>query len=169
MPCSFFTPRILCFKTSSMIAARSSLTCPSGTSSIYINTVTNGACPLVVINVITWYWIIWTPRLISSLTRISATLLICSSINSSPAASNSAATWRRNFWRLTLTNGAKCASEILCPPYWELAIWAMLWVAILQAVSKLFGLSIMVSLITVPFCSISSKLTRQQLCICCAK
>ena len=39
----------------------------------------------------------------------------------------------------------------------------------LQAVEKLFGVSIIVSLITVPFCNISSKLTRQQLCICCAK
>ena len=38
-----------------------------------------------------------------------------------------------------------------------------------QAVEKLFGVSIIVSLTTVPFCSISSEFTRQQLCICCAK
>ncbi len=58
---------------------------------------------------------------------------------------------------------------MLCPPYWELAIWAMAWVATLHAVEKLFGRSIMVSLITVPFWSMSSKFTRQQLCICWAK
>ena len=31
-------------------------------------------------------------------------------------------------------------SEILCPPYWELAICAIACVAILHAVEKLFGL-----------------------------
>ena len=46
---------------------------------------------------------------------------------------------------------------------------AMIWVAMLQAVEKLCGRSINVSLITVPFCSISSRFTRSQLCICCAK
>ena len=54
-PFSFLTPLILCFKTSSINTARSSLVCPSGTSSKYINIVTKGACPLHVINVISWY------------------------------------------------------------------------------------------------------------------
>ena len=39
----------------------------------------------------------------------------------------------------------------------------------LQAVEKLCGFSINVPEITVPFCNISSKLTKSQLCICCAK
>ena len=36
-----------------------------------------------------------------------------------------------------------------------------------KAVEKLFGFSIMVSDTTVPFCSMSSRFTRQQLYICC--
>ena len=168
-PFSFFTPSMRWSSISSVIMARSWRSLPSGTSSRYINTVTNGACPLVVISVITWYCIICTPRLISSFTRSSATSFICSSVQLIPDFSNSSLTWRRNFMRLTLTKGARCASEMLCPPYCELAIWAILWVAILHAVEKLLGVSIIVSLITVPFCSISSRLTRQQLCICWAK
>ena len=58
---------------------------------------------------------------------------------------------------------------MLCPPYWELAICAIACVAMLQAVAKLCGFSIIVSEMTVPFWSISSRLTRQQLCMCCAK
>ena len=38
-----------------------------------------------------------------------------------------------------------------------------------QAVEKLWGRSISVPVITVPFCSISSRFTRSQLCICWAK
>ena len=38
-----------------------------------------------------------------------------------------------------------------------------------RAVEKLCGFSIKVPLITVPFCSISSRFTRSQLCICWAK
>ena len=67
------------------------------------------------------------------------------------------------------TNEQEEANEMLCPPYCELAICAIACVAILQAVEKLCGFSIIVSLITVPFWSISSRFTRQQLCICCAK
>ena len=56
-----------------------------------------------------------------------------------------------------------------CPPYWLLATCAMICVAMLQAVEKLCGFSIFVPLMTVPFCSISSRLTRSQLCMCWAK
>ena len=56
-----------------------------------------------------------------------------------------------------------------CPPYWLLATCAMIWVAMLQAVEKECGRSIKVPVITVPFCSMSSRFTRSQLCICCAK
>ena len=168
-PFSFLTPWILCFNTSSITSARSSLVWPSGTSSIYINTVTNGACPFVVISVMTWYCIICTPRFISSLTLSSATSLTFSSLAAIPVALNSSATCFTNFSLLICTNGARCASDILCPPYCELAICAIACVAILQAVEKLCGFSIIVSLITVPFCNISSRFTRQQLCICCAK
>ncbi len=152
-----------------MQIARSSLVCPSSTSFKYIKTVTNGACPFVVIREMTWYWIICTPCLISSRTLFSAISLILISSNSKSSAANSSRTIMRYFSLLTCTNGARCDREMLCPPYCALAICAMLWVAILHAVAKLFGGSISVSLITVPFCSISSRLTRQQLCICCAK
>ena len=61
-----------------MIMARSSLVLPSGTSSRYMNMVTNGAWPLQVISVISWYWIVWIPLLISSFRRRSVTLsMIC--------------------------------------------------------------------------------------------
>jgi len=38
-----------------------------------------------------------------------------------------------------------------------------------QAVAKLWGRSIMVPVMTVPFCSMSSRFTRSQLCMCWAK
>ena len=57
---------------------------------------------------------------------------------------------------------------MLWPPYWLLATCAMIWVAMLQAVEKECGFSIMVPLMTVPFCSMSSRFTRSQLCMCCA-
>ena len=44
--------------------------------------------------------------------------------------------------------------------------WAMIWVAMLQAVEKDFGFSIIVPEMTVPFCSMSSRFTRSQLCMC---
>ncbi len=56
-----------------------------------------------------------------------------------------------------------------CPPYWQDATWAMICVAMLHAVLKLCGFSIMVPEMTVPFCSMSSRFTRSQLCMCCAK
>ena len=58
---------------------------------------------------------------------------------------------------------------MVCPPYWQEATWAMIWVATLQAVEKLCGLSIMTPEMTVPFRSMSSRLTREQLCIRWAK
>ena len=36
----------------------------------------------------------------------------------------------------------------------------------IAGVEKLWGFSILVSLITVPFCSMSSRFTRSQLCMC---
>ncbi len=36
-----------------------------------MNTVMNGAWPLVVMRVTTWYWMVWTPRAISSWRRFS--------------------------------------------------------------------------------------------------
>ena len=52
------------------------------------------------------------------------------------------------------------------PPYWLEATWAMIWVAMLQAVEKLWGFSMRVPEMTVPFWSMSSRLTRSQLCMC---
>ena len=149
-----------------MIIARSSLKRPSGTSFKYMKTVINGACPFVVIKVTTWYWIVWTPLVISFFKRSSANALIFSSSNSIPIALNSSLTSLLNFCLLTSTNGAKWDKVILCPPYWELATCAIICVATLQAVEKLFGFSIIVSEITVPFCNISSRFTKSQLCIC---
>ena len=56
--------------------------------------------------------------------------------------------------------------RMLWPPYWLDATCAMIWVAMLQAVEKECGFSMRVPEITVPFCSMSSRLTRSQLCIC---
>ena len=71
--------------------------------------------------------------------------------------------------RDTSTNGARCVSDMDWPPYWLEATCAIIWVAILHAVEKLCGRSISVPVITVPFCSMSSRFTRSQLCICWAK
>ena len=71
----------------------------------------------------------------------------------------------RIFCRETSTNGARCASEIDCPPYWFEATCAMICVAMLQAVENECGRSIIVPEMTVPFWSMSSRFTRSQLCI----
>jgi len=152
-----------------MISARSSLVCPSSTSSRYMNTVTNGAWPLQVINVISWYWIVWIPLLTSSRSLRSVTLSMIASSILSPHSCLSAITFLLIFFLLISTNGAKCASVKDCPPYWLLATCATIWVVTLHAVKKLCGFSIKVSLITVPFWSISSRLIRSQLCSFCAK
>ena len=169
MPFSFLTPWILCCSTSSMIIARSSRVWPSGTSSRYMNIVTNGACPLQVIRVISWYWIVWIPLFTSARRRLSVILLITSSSSASPHIFRSSITCSRIFFRLTSTNGAIWESVKDCPPYWLLATCATICVVTLHAVKKLCGFSIIVSLMTVPFCSISSRFTRSQLCSRCAK
>ena len=133
-----------------------------------MNTVTKGAWPLVVRSVSTWYWMVCTPRLTSSARRFSTSSVICSSVGAAPMSSISFSTVLRIFSRLTCTKGARCASEMDCPPYWLEATCAMIWVAMLQAVEKECGRSIMVPVMTVPFCSMSSRLTRSQLCMCCA-
>ena len=56
--------------------------------------------------------------------------------------------------------------EMDWPPYWLDATCAMICVAMLQAVEKLLGFSIIVPEMTVPFCSMSSRFTRSQLCMC---
>ena len=148
--------------------ARSAFSCSFFASLRYMNTVRNGACPLVVMSVITWYWIVWTPLVISFLSLVSTISAIFSSDGVQPNSSSSSITSLRIFSRDILTNGARCASDMLCPPYWLDATCAIICVAILHAVEKLCGFSIRVSLITVPFWSISSRLTRSQLCMCCA-
>ena len=151
------------------MSARSCLVWPSSTSSRYMNTVTNGACPLHVMSVISWYWIVWIPLFTSSLRRQSVSLSMIASSRLSPHALRSEITILRIFLRLISTNGARCASVKDCPPYWLLATCATIWVVTLQAVKKLCGFSIIVSLMTVPFWSISSRLIRSQLCSFCAK
>ena len=57
---------------------------------------------------------------------------------------------RRIFLRLMSTKGARWVRLMLWPPYWLEATWAMIWVAILQAVEKEWGFSIKVPEMTVP-------------------
>ena len=151
-----------------MIMARSARSRSLCASPRYMNTVMKGAWPLVVIRVTTWYWMVCTPRLISSRRRRSVMSSIISSVTPGTPDSSSV-TSPRSFLRLISTKGARWVREMDWPPYWQEATWAMIWVAMLQAVEKLWGFSIMVPLMTVPFCSISSRFTRSQLCICCAK
>ncbi len=82
----------------------------------------------------------------------------------SPVSFLSSMTSLVSFFLETSTNGARWDRVKLCPPYWLEATWAMIWVVTLQAVKKLWGFSIMVWLMTVPFCSMSSRLIRSQLC-----
>ena len=144
--------------------ARSSLVCPSGTSSRYMNMVTNGACPLHVIRVMSWYCIVCIPLLTSFRSLFSVILSIMASSRDSPQSLRSSMTCARSFFLLTSTNGARWDRVNVCPPYWLLATCATICVVTLHAVKKLCGFSIMVSLITVPFCNISSRLMRSQLC-----
>ena len=131
-----------------------------------MNTVTKGACPLVVMRVTTWYWMVCTPRRISSRRRFSTMPESTSSEGVPPTAAISASTCPRIFSRETWTKGARWAREMDWPPYWLEATWAMIWVAMLQAVEKLWGFSMRVPEMTVPFWSMSSRLTRSQLCMC---
>ena len=167
-PCSFLTPRMRWRSTSSIIIARSRRSASLRASPRYMKTVMNGACPFVVMSVTTWYWIVWTPFLTSLRTRFSTTVSNCSGVIVSPVSASSASSSFRIAWREISTNGARCVSEIDWPPYWFEATCAMICVAMLHAVEKLFGFSIIVPEMTVPFCSMSSRLTRSQLCICCA-
>lgn len=128
-----------------------------------MKTVMNGDWPFVVMRVTTWYWIICTPLLISSFTRISTISSICSSVYFIPEISSIFFSSFLNFCLEISTNGTRCVSEIDCPPYWLEATCAIICVAMLHAVEKLCGLSIFVPEITVPFCSMSSRLTRSQL------
>ena len=134
-----------------MIIARSSLVCPSGTSSRYINIVTKGACPLQVIKVINWYWMVCIPLFTSDKSLFSVTFSMISGSSDSPHSSLSSCTCLRIFFLLTSTNGARWDKVKDCPPYWLLATWATICVVTLHAVKKLCGVSIIVSLITVPF------------------
>ena len=119
-------------------------------------------------SVTTWYWIVCTPFWISLRTR-SSTILSKSSFDIlTPASSHSPFTSSCIAFLEMSTNGARCVSEIDWPPYWLEATCAMICVAMLQAVENDFGFSIIVSEITVPFCSMSSRFTRSQLCMCCA-
>ena len=79
---------------------------------------------------------------------------------------SSCSTLLRIFFRLTSTKGARWVREMDWPPYWLEATWAMIWVAMLQAVEKEWGFSIRVPEMTVPFCSMSSRSTKSQLCMC---
>ncbi len=84
-------------------------------------------------------------------------------------ACSSCSTLLRIFFRLMSTKGARWAREMDWPPYWLEATWATICVAMLQAVAKLWGRSMRVPVMTVPFCSMSSRFTRSQLCMCWAK
>ena len=167
-PTSFLTPWMRCLSISSMMTARSFFSCSLRASLRYMYTVMNGAWPFVVMSVTTWYWIVCTPRTISSLTRFSTISDFFAGSIAAPTNDSSSSTSCVIFSRLTCTNGARCVSEMDCPPYWLDATCAMICVAMLHAVENECGRSIVVPLITVPFCSMSSRFTRSQLCIRCA-
>jgi len=91
-----------------MIMARSCFSlwsCPA--SFKYMNTVKKGAWPLVVIRVMTWYWMVWMPFFTSSRRRFSTIASICSLVPSHPSSFISSRTSSTIFWRLTSTKGAK--------------------------------------------------------------
>ena len=75
-----------------MIMARSRFSASLRASLRYMNTVTNGARPFVVMRVTTWYWMVWTPRRISSRKRPSTTSTTFSSGASTPSSTSSAST-----------------------------------------------------------------------------
>ena len=120
-----------------MIMARSFFSASLFASFRYMNTVRKGACPLVVIRVITWYSMVWTPFVISFFSLLSTISSSTSLGYSKPTSFISWSTSARIFSLDTWTKGARCAREILCPPYWLLATCAMICVAMLHAVEKL--------------------------------
>ena len=109
---------------------------------------------------------VWTPRLISARSIRSTIFSLAVSSMVTPASLNSSSRSLRIFSRLTCTKGARWVREMDCPPYWLEATWAMIWVAMLQAVEKLWGFSMSVPVMTVPFWSMSARFTRSQLCMC---
>ena len=52
---------------------------------------------------------------------------------------------------------------MVCPPYWFAATAMEICVVMVQAVRKLFGVSIRLPLMTVPFSSMSFRFIKQQL------
>ena len=153
----------------SIIVAKSLRDWPSGTSCKYIKIETNGAWPLVDCKVINWYWIVWHPASISLYTSFSTNLLNCSSFTWISLSVSSSFNLEEIFLRLSSTNGTRCERVNVWPPYWLEATCATIWDVTVQAVIKECGRSIFVPLIQVPFQSISSRLIKSQLCICCAK
>ena len=107
-----------------------------------------------------------TPRRISSSSRVSTISWSLSGETEALMSRSSCSTLLRIFFRLTSTKGARWVREMDWPPYWLEATWAMIWVAMLQAVEKEWGFSIRVPEMTVPFCSMSSRSTKSQLCMC---
>ncbi len=87
-----------------------------------------------VIRVISWYWMVWMPRVISSFNWASVSFWIIRSSRDSPISLRSSMMVDRIFWRLTSTNGARWDKVKVWPPYWLLATWATIWVVMLQAV-----------------------------------
>ena len=58
----------------------------------------NGAWPFVVMSVTTWYWIVCTPRTISSRTRFSTISDFFSSEICAPMTASSSSSSCANFW-----------------------------------------------------------------------
>ena len=100
-----------------MMTARSFFSCSFLASFKYMNTVMKGACPLVVMRVTTWYWMVWTPLRISSRSRSSTTRETVSGAGVTSNSRSSRSTATRIFSRLTWTKGARWVREMDCPPY----------------------------------------------------
>ena len=105
-PTSFLTPWMRCLSISSMMTARSFFSCSLRASLRYMYTVMNGAWPFVVMSVTTWYWIVCTPRTISSRTRFSTISAFFAGSTAAPTSASSSSTSCVIFSRLTCTSAA---------------------------------------------------------------
>ncbi len=141
----------------------------SGTSSRYINTVTNGACPIgrhqrddlildhlhTAVNLLSYTHLCYFIDFLLIQIQPDLFKLCRTCIRNFFTAHLHKRSQMRQGNTLSAVLGTCNLRNCLC--------------CYIAGRGKLLGRSIPVSLITVPFCSMSSKFTRQQLCMCCAK
>jgi hypothetical protein len=131
-----------------------------------MNTVMNGAWPFVVMRVTTWYWMVWTPRdlVAQALLDHCVDLLGRGLVSRSPSLIDRAANLlagdvdkgrevRERDGLAAVLAGGHLGDDLRG----DVAGGG-------EAVRR----SMSVPEMTVPFCSMSSRLMRSQLCMCCA-